>query len=122
MGRPLLEITDEICEEAKTLAGQGLTMEQIAAVIGMGVRTIYEKQADYPQFSQAIEAGRAQGIATITNALFDNARSGDTNAQKYYLNNRDNANWKDRSTAQIDHTTGGDKINNFVIQPVTTEK
>jgi hypothetical protein len=119
-GRPPFEITEDVCKKAETLAAQGLTMDQIAAVLGVGVRTVYEKQAQYPQFSQAISDGKAKGIATITNALFQNAKSGDTQAQKYYLNNRDNANWKDRIHNNTDLTTGGEKIqNNYNIHPTS---
>ena len=96
MGRPLIEITEKLCKKAESLAAQGLTMEQIAQTLGMGERTLYEKVKEYPHFSQAIEAGRAKGIAQVTNALFKKAIDGDVPAQKYYLNNRDNANWKDR--------------------------
>lgn len=122
-GRPPFEITDQVCKKAETLAAQGLTMEQIAAVLGIGVRTVYEKQAEFPQFSQAIEDGRAKGIATISNALFQNAKGGDIQAQKYYLNNRDNANWKDRIHNQTDLTSGGEKIKNeWHIHPVSSDK
>ena len=109
-GRPPFEINDTVCKKAEALAAQGLTMDQIAAVLGIGVRTVYEKQAEYPQFSQAITDGRAKGIATISNALFQNAKKGDTQAQKYYLNNRDKDNWKDRVHNQTDVTSGGEKI------------
>ena len=88
----------------------------------MGRATLYDKKAEFSDLSDAIEEGRAKGIATISNALFQNAKAGDTVAQKYYLNNRDNANWKDRVHNQTDITSGGEKINNFIVQPVTTEK
>ena len=121
--RPAIEITEEICQRAETLAAQGLTMEQIALTLGMGVRTAYEKKAAYPQFSQAIAEGQAKGIATITNALFTNAKAGDTQAQKYYLNNRDNANWKDRVHSNTDVTSGGKPISNeYHIHPVINGK
>ena len=106
-GRPLIEITDEMCQKAEKLAAQGLIMGQIAAVLGMGERTLYEKVAEYPHFSQAIEDGRAKGIAQVTNALFKKANEGDVAAQKYYLNNRDNANWKDKVTTEITGANGG---------------
>ena len=109
-GRPPFVINDDVCKKAEALAAQGLTMDQISSVLGIGVRTVYEKQAEYPQFSQAITDGRAKGIATISNALFQNAKKGDTQAQKYYLNNRDKDNWKDRVHNQTDVTSGGEKI------------
>lgn len=98
MARPKIEITEELCQEAKKLAAQGLTKEQIASVLGMGESTLYEKQVSSPEFSDAIAAGKAQGIQKVTNALFNNCIEGDVPAQKYYLNNRDNDNWKDRIT------------------------
>ena len=101
MGRPLIEITPELCKRAESFAAQGLNREQIAQVLGMGVSTLYEKLNDYPEFLEAIEAGKAKGIAQVTNALFQNATGGDTTAQKYYLNNRDNDNWKDRKDLEV---------------------
>ena len=106
-GRPKIEITPELCQRAETLAAQGLTMEQIALTLGMGKTTLYDKQAKYPDFSNAIEEGKAKGIATISNALFQNAKGGDTQAQKYYLNNRDNQNWKDKVTTELTGANGG---------------
>jgi hypothetical protein len=101
MGRPLIEITPELCKKAETLAAQGLTMDQIALTLNMGKTTLYEKVNKYTEFSNAIEAGRGKGIAAITNALFKKAKDGDVTAQKYYLNNRDNKNWKDRIDSTV---------------------
>jgi hypothetical protein len=101
MGRPLIEITEELCKKAETLAAQGLTVSEIASVLGVGERTLYEKQAKFPQFSQAITDGRAKGIATITNSLFQKAKSGDTPAIKYYLNNRSEE-WSERKDLSVE--------------------
>lgn len=95
-GRPLIEITDELCRKAESLAAQGLTIKQIAMSLGMGERTLYEKVNAHPHFSQAIEVGRAKGIAQVTNALFKRATGGDVSAQKYYLNNRARGEWSER--------------------------
>ena len=106
-GRPMLEITPKLCARAETLAAQGLTIDQIALSLGMGRATLYDKKAEFSELSDAIEEGRAKGIATITNALFQNAKGGDTQAQKYYLNNRDNQNWKDKVTTELTGANGG---------------
>lgn len=100
-GRKKILITEAMCKRAKKCAARGLTQAQIAKVLGMGETTFYEKVKDYPNFLKAIEQGQADGIDKVTNALFKNCIAGDTTAQKYYLNNRDNDNWKDR----IDTTT-----------------
>ena len=43
----------------------------------------------------AIKKGKDKGIATITNSLFQKAKSGDTASTIYYLKNRDNRNWQE---------------------------
>jgi len=106
MGRPAIEITPELCEKAESLAAQGLTMEQIALVLGMGVSTLYEKKAEYTEFLEAIKDGQAKGVAIVTNALFVSAKGGNLGAQCFYLKNR--AGWKDRQ--EIEHS--GDIGNN----------
>ena len=105
-----IEITDELCKKAETLAAQGLTVEQMASVLGIGQSTFYEKQAKYPEFLEAIEDGRAKGIATITNALFSKARKGDFPSMKYYLNNRDRENWNDAKPEQSSSDSANDKL------------
>ena len=105
IGRPAFKITPEICKKAESLAAQGLTLEQTAHTLGISYQTLNEKKKEFADFSEAIELGKAKGIATVTNALFNKAKDGDVPAMKYYLNNRDNGNWKDR----IDNThTGAD--------------
>jgi len=93
MARPAIEITEEIIEKAESLAARGLTMEQIASCLGMGERTLYEKKALYPQLAQAIKEGGDKGISIIANALFENAKSGNTTAQIFYMKAR--AKWQD---------------------------
>ena len=119
MGRPLIEITSELCKKAETLAAQGLTMDQIALTLNMGRATLYEKVNKYTDFSDAIMEGRSKGIATITNALFKNAKDGDTQAQKYYLNNRDNSNWKDRieSKTEITGNVEVTRVERVIVKP-----
>ena len=44
VGKPPLKIDKQLCLKAETFAAQGLTMSQIANVLGMGESTLYEKQ------------------------------------------------------------------------------
>jgi len=106
MARPKKEITEEIIKKAESLSAQGLTMNQIANVLGMGEATLYEKQNEYPEFSEAIKRGRDKGVATITNALFQKAKDGDNTAMIFYLKNR--AGWKDK--LETEHTGDGLKV------------
>ena len=105
-GRPKIKITQKICKKAEHLASQGLTMSQIADVLGIGESTLYEKQNEYPEFMESIKKGKAKGVAVITNALFEKAKEGDNTAMIFYLKNR--AGWKDK--IETEHTGDGLKI------------
>ena len=104
-GRPEIVINAKVCKQAENLSAQGLTMKQIANVMGMGEATLYEKQQKFPEFSEAIKKGRDKGVQAVTNALFRKAVQGDNTAIIFYLKNR--AGWTDR--VQTEHI--GDQVN-----------
>lgn len=83
-GRPPLEINEEVCEKAESLASQGMTMEQIALALGMGESTLYNKKVKFPEFSEAIVRGQAKGIAHVTNSLFNRATGYSFDEEKMY--------------------------------------
>lgn len=116
-GRPAFEITEEVCKKAESLAAQGLAEYQIAAVLGISQETLIQKKKGYSEFSEAIATGKAKGIAQITNAVFQKAKSGDVQAAKYYLNNRDNANWNERRDINV----GGQEGNPLNIKLAARE-
>ena len=94
VGRPEIIIDSELCAKAESLAAQGLTMNQIATVLGMGQATLYEKKLQFPEFSESIKRGKDKGIATITSSLFKKAKNGDNTAMIFYLKNQ--AGWQDK--------------------------
>ena len=56
---------------------------------------MYEKQADFPEFAEAIKRGRGHGIVSVTNALYQKAVvDKDNTAMIFYLKNR--AGWVDK--------------------------
>jgi hypothetical protein len=55
---------------------------------------------------EAIKRGKAKGIVTITNALYEKAKEGDNTAMIFYLKNR--AGWRDK--IETEHTGDGLKI------------
>ena len=95
MGRPAFQITPEVLEKTERLAAQGLTQVQISACLGINPVTLIDKKRHYSNFANAIKNGRAKGVGTITNALFESARNGSVPAQIFYLKNRDQENWSD---------------------------
>ena len=101
MGRPRFEITPEILQKTEDLAAKGLTQEQISACLGINPTTLIDKKRHYSNFSKAIKNGRAKGVGTITNALFNSARDGSVPAQIFYLKNRDPDNWADNMSHSV---------------------
>jgi len=88
-------------KKVESLAAQGLTMEQIAYCLGVAGSTLYKRKVDESEISEAIKRGRAKGIATITNALFQSGKGGNITAQIFYLKNRQPEEWKDRRETEI---------------------
>ena len=84
-GRPEILINDEMIRRAEAYAAQGLTMPQIASVLGMSQTTLYDKKSKFSEFSEAIKRGKDKGIK---------ARDGDNTAMIFYLKNQ--AGWQDR--------------------------
>ncbi len=101
MARPRFKITPEVLEKAETMAGNGLTKEQIAINLGISYSTLMQKQRANKQFLQAIKDGQAKGINTVANSLFETANGGNVAAQIFYLKNRDSDNWKDKQDLEV---------------------
>lgn len=86
IGRPPFEITEEVIKKIEGLASRGLSCDQIAWTLGINPTTLYDKKNRYPQIDEAIEKGRASGIAAVANAHFIAATVGNnTAAQQFYL-------------------------------------
>ena len=92
-GRPAWIPTDSVCQEVREMASNGLTAAQIADCSGISESTLYAKQGEYKEFMDAIKRGRAEGLNTVSNALFEKATQGNVTAMIYYLKVRDRENW-----------------------------
>ena len=92
-GRPAWIPTDTVCQEAREMASNGLTVAQIADCLGISESTLYGKQNEYKEFLDAIKRGRAEGLHQVSNALFEKAIDSNVTAMIYYLKVRDRENW-----------------------------
>jgi hypothetical protein len=75
------------------MASNGLAVAQIADCLGISESTLYGKQNEYKEFTDAIKKGRAEGLTKVSNALFEKAIDGNVTAMIYYLKVRDRENW-----------------------------
>ena len=95
-------VTPKILARVEAIARKGLSMEQIADVLGISRATVFKNKAANKDFADAIRKGQSKGLDTITNALFKAAKGGNITAQIFYLKNRGPDAWKDRT--YIDET------------------
>ena len=77
-------------------ARDGLTDEDIAKQLNIGIRTLYEYKIKYPQFSQALKKGKELVDYQVEKALLNKALKGDTTAIIFWLKNRRPDKWRDR--------------------------
>ena len=85
MARPItIEITDKMLGQIETLAGYGLTLAQIAAVIGVSESLLMKKRVDEDRINTALDAGRAKAQGRVGKSLFERAVDGDVAAIRWY--------------------------------------
>lgn len=80
------------------LASRGLSIKEIAESLGVDPSTVYNHKRGSKEFQDAIKKGRARGIYTVSNALFDAAINGNVTAMIFYLKAR--AGWSDKPEEQ----------------------
>ena len=90
-----LKIDYEVVEK---LAARGLTREQVALSLGISSRTLERRKKTDPNIEEAYMRGKAKGVATISNALFDKAKDGNVTAQIFFLKCNG---WKENSETTI---------------------
>ena len=94
MGRPPFEPTDYQRKQVTTMAGYGMTHEQIAKVIGVSAPTVSK------HFETELEEGLAKATFNITQSLYKQAMNADKpniTAMIFWLKAK--AGWRDRDAA-----------------------
>jgi hypothetical protein len=74
-GRPSAVIDLLTVERAASI---GCPVEDIAALLGIGRRTLYDHMERDPAVAEAIERGRGTGRASLRRLQWDKAQTGDT--------------------------------------------
>ena len=83
MARPTKIITDDDLRKIEMIAGWGMSIPQIAAIMGMSERTFNERRNE-TRVSSALAAGQAKAQARVGKALFERAVEGDIAAIRWY--------------------------------------
>ncbi|HCE1745692.1 TPA: hypothetical protein NGS33_003393 [Vibrio parahaemolyticus] len=81
-------------EEVERLAAEeGLSQRQIANRLGISYETLRKKKRENKEFEEAIEKGRSRANASVVNAMYKQAVSGNVKAGTYFLSCREPKHW-----------------------------
>lgn len=89
MPKRLPEIDENMLRQVEELAGLGLRLDQIAAVIGFSERTLARRKDENEALLAAIQRGKAKASAIVGRALFSRAKDGDVPAIRWWEMTRD---------------------------------
>lgn len=106
-GRKEILFSEEDKVNVETLAGYGLTTEQIARYFKVCKNTLLKNCSDN------LDVGKSRGIALVTGELMNAIKNGNVTAMIFYLKTQ--AKWKETDDSSI-------TINNVLPQPVLYDK
>lgn len=96
---------DNLCR-LEGWARDGLTDEQIAHNMGIGLTTLKEWKKKHPPIASALKKGKEVVDYEVENALLKAAMEGNVTAQIYWLKNRKPKMWRDKP----EETKSEDKV------------
>lgn len=82
-------------------ARNGLTNEQIASNMSIGITTLWEWRKKSPKIANALKIGKDEADIQVENALYKAALEGNTTAMIFWLKNRKPENWRDKIQQEI---------------------
>lgn len=91
-------------EKIITLEGwarNGLTNEQIANNMSIGITTLWEWRKKSPKIANALKTGKDEADLQVENALYKEALKGNTTAIIFWLKNRKPSEWRDKVQQEI---------------------
>ena len=89
------QVSQNLLEQIEHHAARGLSQKQICDALGFSETWWHAKKAEYSELGESYKKGSASGLADVTNALYENAMSGNPVSQIFFLKNRDPNRWND---------------------------
>ena len=101
------QITKDLLKQIEYHAARGLSQKQICDALGFSETWWHAKKAIFEELKVYYKRGAASGLAEVTNALFEDATSGNPVSQIFFLKNRDPNRWNDvKSINQLQLNVG----------------
>src|SRR3954468_22411850 len=89
------------------LASLGLSDKQICGCLKISQETFIKKRNSIPEFSEVLEAGRAEGIRFHAEQIMKQSRKGGYQATALFLKSHGGPKWQDRTKTDIRATLQG---------------
>ena len=89
------QVTQDLLEQIEYHAARGLSQKQICDALGFSETWWHAKKAIFVELEVCYKRGAASGLAEVTNALYENATSGNPVSEIFFLKNRDPNRWND---------------------------
>ncbi len=141
MGRPT-EFKPEYVQQAQEQCEQGATDQELADFFDVSARTLYRWKNTYPEFCQALKAGKAPTDERVERSLFERAVGyerdevdirvvngeivqtpirkfypPDTTAAIFWLKNRKPSDWRDKTDVDLTGEIGIRRIERVIRHP-----
>jgi|694.fasta_scaffold28320_7 hypothetical protein len=107
MAKKTPQIDENMLRQVEELAGYGLTLEQIAAVLGFSERTMHRKKDSDDALMAAIRRGKAKASAIVGKSLFGRAKDGDVPAIRWWEMTRDGRSERTQTEAKVEVINDG---------------
>ena len=100
-GRPS-KYKSELLEQAEELYSIGATDQEVADLFEVTTTTIDNWKKTKPEFLAALKRGKAWADGLVEKSLYEQAISGNTTAQIFWLKNRRPKVWRDKRDYNIE--------------------
>lgn len=101
-GKHTKPLTENDLRQVEELAGYGLSLDQIAAVLGFSERTLYYKKENNPDLVAAIQRGKAKAAAIVGKSLFTRAKDGDVPAIRWWEMTREGRSERAQTESRVE--------------------
>lgn len=101
-GKHTPRLDENMLRQVEELAGYGLTLPQIAAVLGFSERTMHRKKDSDEALVAAIERGKAKAAAIVGKSLFGRAKQGDVPAIRWWEMTREGRSERSQTEAKVE--------------------
>jgi hypothetical protein len=116
MSKPGLDVTEEVLSQIETMAGNGLTEQQIYRFFGIGHSYWGRLKKKNKDLLRAFHKGKSRTILAVTGRLMDKIRCNDLSAIIFYLKTQ--AGWREKTTINVKSDV---KSKNPVLKIDTTD-